>query len=364
MTGALGSVLPWLLWVLPGCGSTPDVRARSDAGPGVDAAAEPDADGADGAWPAGGITFEDDPTARWGCTDAASCVDDYLAFPERAAAWARPASAQEIEDQLLAIDAGEVPVRAEPMPEAELAAALLEGLGIGFLLDGLPARAVRVRVTARTETAEVDQLELLVDDPFVGRFPALLLEPHGPGPMPALVALHGHGDDDAVYRDDYHGGEWPARGYAILIPTLRAMNIDASEYDVTMRLLENGFDLIGLRVYEAVLCRAVLAARPEIDASRIGLIGHSGGSSTGNLVVRVAGGFRAFVSDNTVDFFRSGFELPHCETAPDIYPLHGLVNDFATAPCPVLAVPYGYPDGMDAIFRFMDEHVAGAPSGQ
>ena len=91
---------------------------------------------------------------------------------------------------------------------------------------------------------------------------------------------------------------------------------------------------------------------------KIGLIGHSGGSSTGNLTVRIEPKFKAFVSDNQVDWYKSSDTEPyHCETAPALYPYHDLINDFTTSVTPVLQVPYGYVTGMQPIWQFFREHV-------
>jgi len=88
---------------------------------------------------------------------------------------------------------------------------------------------------------------------------------------------------------------------------------------------------------------AYLRALPGIDAQRIGLIGHSGGSSLGNLVVRLEPHFAAYVSDHEVDFrTKDFFELNHCEIVPGLFPLHRLINDLSTAQPPVLRVRYSY----------------------
>jgi dipeptidyl aminopeptidase/acylaminoacyl peptidase len=122
--------------------------------------------------------------------------------------------------------------------------------------------------------------------------------------------------------------------------------------------LLRGFNLVGLRVYETLLGLKYLRSRPEVDPDRVGLIGHSGGSSASNLTVRLESAVRAYVSDCAVDWFKSSdFELYHCETAPALFPYHEVINDFATAPVPVKAVPYGYPNGMAEIFDFFDQHL-------
>jgi len=180
-------------------------------------------------------------------------------------------------------------------------------------------------------------------DPYVGAFEGILLLPEGPGPFPAVLALHGHGDRAEVYRDLHHGRDYPAHGIALLMLTLRGMNLDAHEYRAWHALLSRGLHLMGVRVYEAERALAYLRARPEIDAHRVGLIGHSGGSSVGNLLVRLEPGLTAYVSDHYVDFrSKHVWEPDHCESVPGLVPLSALINDLSTARVPVLRVPYGY----------------------
>ena len=102
-----------------------------------------------------------------------------------------------------------------------------------------------------------------------------------------------------------------------------------------------------------------------MDPARIGLIGHSGGSSTGNLTVRLGAGFAAYVSDYHVEYAEwvADFEVIHCETVPALYPYAALINDFATSATPVLTVPYGYTDGVEPIFGFFDQHLAAPTLG-
>ena len=253
---------------------------------------------------------------------------------------------------------GNVTVLTTPLPPDELRAKILDGANVRFLYEGLIARPLRVTTIGKDDSNPgYDQRELLFEDPLVGTFYALLLTPKGPGPFPGIVAIHGHGDSAQIYRDSYHGNEWPSHGYAIVIPTMRVMNIDTDEHNVSHDLLREGFTLIGLRLYESLLALKYLRSRPAVDPWRVGLIGHSGGSSTSNLTVRVEPAVKAYVSDWTVDWYSSGLELYHCETAPGLYPYNKLINDFTTSLTPVKAVPYGYTNGMAEIFDFFDKNL-------
>lgn len=298
-----------------------------------------------------------------GCPDNEGCAADYERFIERAREQRSPVSQEELDRSLLAIARGEVGLVEGPISRRELRDAVLDGLNIRFLVEGLDERPLEAVIVREAEVSSHLETELLFIDPYVGELQGLFLRPRGEGPFPAVVAIHGHGDDAFVYRDRYHGGEYPGRGYAILILTMRAMGIDETEHEISRSLLLEGFTLIGLRTYESLLGSKYLRHRGDILHERIGLIGHSGGSSTGNLTVHATGpdpgrGFRAYVSDHEVTFFLSSpFEPYHCETVPALYPYHRLINDFSGSPIPVLRVPYGYPFGMDGIFRFFGEEL-------
>ncbi len=78
-----------------------------------------------------------------------------------------------------------------------------------------------------------------------------------------------------------------------------------------------------------------------------------------NLLVRLEPAFRAVVSDHQVDLHVSGAGEPwHCETLPALYPLNYLINDFTTAPRPVWQTGYGYPEGLDPLYRFFSRRLA------
>ncbi len=297
------------------------------------------------------------------CADNEPCIDEYQRFVELAAPHARPIDQATLDGSLLAIARGEVPVLESTLPPSDVRAAVIDGLGIAFLLDDLATSALDVIVTAEHASEYYRETDLVLVDPWVGEVPAILLRPLGPGPYPAVVAVHGHGDDAAIYRDSYHGSEYPGHGYAILMLTMRAMGIDADEHAISRELLREGFSLIGLRVYESLLGLEYLRSRDDVRADRVGLIGHSGGSSTGNLTVRVMPanadeGFQAYVSDHHVSYFSSSPVEPyHCETVPALYPYHPAIDDLARAPVPALTVPYAYPFGVAGIFRFFDEQL-------
>jgi hypothetical protein len=337
-------------------GSTAAVDDDHDAG--ADDDDNDDNAGADGVGPLSINVIEtEDLGAEWDCRHAISCIWDYEKFIDKAADFARPITPEELTQSIADVENGLVGPATDPLPADELRAAIGRALGIDFLLPGVDQRPLAVTRIANFDEADYHEEDLLFTDPYVGQFFGIMLTPHGEGPFPTVLAVHGHRDSAQRYRDLFHGSEYPGRGLAILMLTMRAMFIDGFEHHISRDLLLNGFALIGMRTYESQLGFKYLRWRDDVVHDRIGLIGHSGGSSTSNLTVRLDPRFAAYVSDLQIDYCEWGtlWEPWHCETVPALYPYHLLINDFSTAAVPVKTVPYGYTNGMEEIFDFFDE---------
>ncbi|MHA1569655.1 MAG: alpha/beta hydrolase family protein [Alphaproteobacteria bacterium] len=303
------------------------------------------------------VIEQENPGADWDCESSVSCTDDYLTFVDLAADYAAPITEAELDQQMADIENELTDVHEESLPASALAETLVDILNVDFLRDGLDQRWLRVTVTDDEDLATYRQKRLLLEDPYVGTFKALLLLPPGEGPFPAVIALHGHADSAVVYRDDYHGDEYPARGFAILMITSRAMGADYYEDLVTRHLLLAGFTFMGLRHYETILLLKYLQYLPEVDNDRVGLIGHSGGSVAGNLTAWIEDGFGALVTDEVSTYYSVHNGLLHDDNVPALYPYHPLVNDFENCPVPVRRVDYGYTGGMDEIFNFFNDNL-------
>ncbi|MCE9581430.1 MAG: hypothetical protein K8T20_02820 [Planctomycetes bacterium] len=316
------------------------------------------------------VVESSDAHAGEGWVDRATDTADYEALLEKAAAFGHPVTQEALDAQIKSLDDGDVPLETATLPEADLRRRIVEATNIGFLLDGLDARRLEVVTTSQNTANGTVERDLVFVDPYAGKFKGILLMPEGPGPFPAVVAIHGHPDDAETYRDSFHGKDFPAHGYAVLMLTMRAMAIDAAEHQVSVDLLRGGFTLVGMRVYETLLglkyLRFLAAKDSSIDAGRIGLIGHSGGSSASDLTVRLEPLFRAYVSDNSVDWHRSdstwekfiGKREPwHCETVPALFPINEQIRDFSTSATPIEKVAYGTAksqSGNDGIIEFFD----------
>ncbi|MFH1469229.1 MAG: hypothetical protein ABIO70_32875 [Pseudomonadota bacterium] len=341
-------VLPLLLMACQGPGSSWGSRGRRDTNDGY---LPPPIAGEDVA-----VTLVEDPEAAWACADAATaCSADYLAFPGLAAAYAHPISAATLAAELGAIEEGEVEVQSpEEVSDSTLASTLASALNMDFLLEGLDERALTITV------AEDDGSEqrLLFTDPWVGTFQARLLLPEGgPQPWPGVLSLHGHGGSAEGVLDELFGREYPAHGYALATLDFRVMGADPDEDEVVRALLRHGFTLEALRIYESLLVLKYLRWLPEVDAERLAVVGHSGGSVAWNLAIRGSPPIVAYVSDLTSSYYDpwKGWLLD--DTIPALYPVHPALNELEGAGPPVLRVDYGYQHEFDEILTFLQDHL-------
>ncbi len=283
-------------------------------------------------------------------------VQAYLDLPGRFPEFTDVLTEQELEDLLRAVETGGVPdIEAGDGPD-EMRDLVLKALGTPFLFEGIEQRPMSYAILDEQSVDGGRQQLLVLMDPLLGCFPALLIVPPGPGPHPAVQALHGHSDTPDSWARDYFGERYTDEGYALMIAGTRAFEADQFEDLATRTMLLNGFTMMGVRVAEHLLALKYLRSRPDIDATRIGLIGHSGGSLAGNLTIRVEQSYRGYVSDLRGSYHNIGGEgFLVDETAPSVFSLRYPVNDFSTSRVPVLSVPYQYENGPDEIFDFFDQ---------
>lgn len=143
--------------------------------------------------------------------------------------------------------------------------------------------------------------------------PAALFRPSGPGPFPALVALHGCGGlrlrSGAL---DPRFADWGARlaslGYVVVFP-------DSLAPRGLREICTRGERAIGPtrgRPEDAFAARAWLASQPYVEAGRIGIIGWSNGAST---VLSVIDASRPPPPDAGGTFQAAVAFYPGCRTA-------------------------------------------------
>lgn len=193
------------------------------------------------------------------------------------------------------------------------------------------------------------------------------LEPLEGRRLPAIIGLHGHLDTPAIFAAEFLGTELAADGYLVLMPRFRAMECFTVEAQISRTLISGGFHPMALRVYEALLMEKYLRSLDRVDARHIGILSHSGGSSTANLVVHLTGGIAAQVTDYYVDWRDRCIPPPadfpvHCETVPGLFPLSTTFADERSAPIPRLSLPYAensFASDAEAIRNFFATHLRG-----
>ncbi len=295
------------------------------------------------------------------CPDQLECVAPYerfAALPEVQAA-ARPYDDCEAElDGWYDDRAAGEPIRWSPLPPDPghaLGEQILGRSNLAFLFDdeGFWARPMDVVIgqeTIRTSGtgASYRQREVWFTDPLVGDVRALHLLPmDGDASVPTVIVLPGHAEGPEQHRDRRFAQYLPENGLAALIINFRAWYMPY-DHEATVQLVCQRQSMMMVRGYEAMLGFKYLEAVEEGCGARVGMLGHSGGSLTANLLAWLdVNPTDALVSDLTsgymgVDEFQGGFSID-CETHEQLAGLAEEINDLDAAPRPVQQVPYGYP---------------------
>lgn len=171
--------------------------------------------------------------------------------------------------------------------------------------------------------------------------PAWLLVPAGlTCPVPAVIAVHGHGYgmDDAVginpdgseraEPQGYHQDFAIAlchRGMVVLVPELQAFGRrrepkDRADSPTSSSCREAawwgmmlGKPLLGRRIWDVLRSIGVLQSLPEVDPQRIGIMGGSGGGAVALFAAALEPRLRAVVISNYFCTFRDSIlAIEHC----------------------------------------------------
>jgi hypothetical protein len=289
----------------------------------------------------------------------AGCVEALYALPGKVGSELAPQSPEDVDAALAALPGAPSPT-ALGLDADALREAVTDGLGIRFLTEPKVVPEVVVRTTGVASREGYVERTLQFEHPLIGTVHALLLIPEDwVEPVAGIVGLHGHRDTKELFVTRYLGGDLARAGFAVLLPDLRVHDCSIDENELSRFLLESGLCLMGVRVYEALLLGYYLANHPLVEGENVGFIGHSGGSSTGNLVARLTHPYAARVIDYGVQYRNfCGPEGVHCETIPAIFPLSADINDFETLDAPTLKVGYGFGEKqLPEILEFFDEHL-------
>jgi hypothetical protein len=294
------------------------------------------------------------------------CNKDYLAFAEREQDHARPVEdCQTLYAELLSLWKGGLDLLPVPEPNNESALALrgelLDALNIGFLLQkdssGFRAPPPQALILKEQDMGSYRRIDGVLHDKAVGDIPILMALPKGKGPFPVVLALPGHGEVPAAVLNSLPPDLVTGQGMALLAIGMRAYDSQSAEHSATMALLCRGFSLMGLRVYEALVALEFITEHPNLANHAIGLVGHSGGSATLNLMVWLTERPRALITDLRADYFNfQEFRDRHYvldETHPKLRELAPRINNLSALRLGVLEVPYGAPDGPEPLLDFL-----------
>jgi dienelactone hydrolase len=152
----------------------------------------------------------------------------------------------------------------------------------------LLAAVAAITVLQAWPTRAWEAEEVTISSPLAskGPFTAQLLRPQGPGPFPAVVALHGCGgllnkEDDLAKRETDWADRLVGAGYAVLFPdsfTARGMRQICTVHDRTIFPKDRADDVAAAVEW--------LSKRPYIDTQRLALMGWSHGAMTTLWAVR------------------------------------------------------------------------------
>jgi dienelactone hydrolase len=128
--------------------------------------------------------------------------------------------------------------------------------------------------------------------PRGGRVTAYLVVPPGKGPFPAVLYLHGSGEDRT--RLVVPAAWLAARGAVGLAIDDAFVRATGPEPTDPVKRLERERDLTAQTVVDLRRGIDVLASLPQVDGKRIGFVGYSGGAKIGAILAGVEPRIRAF----------------------------------------------------------------------
>ena len=128
--------------------------------------------------------------------------------------------------------------------------------------------------------------------PRGGRVSAFLVVPPGKGPFPAVLYLHGSGEDRT--RLVVPAAWLAARGAVGLAIDSAFVKASGPAPADPVKRLERERDLTAQTVVDLRRGVDLLASLPQVDATRIGFVGYSGGAKLGAILAGVEPRIRAF----------------------------------------------------------------------
>ncbi|MCZ7584407.1 MAG: hypothetical protein M5R36_14285 [Deltaproteobacteria bacterium] len=156
------------------------------------------------------------------CENHCSCTEGYLGFLNLTKKFSVPRNNQEVwewlQDMIQRTDFN------DPFSRKDLRERMLSALNNKFLYEGMNERVLRVTTIGLSEGEGYERRDLLFEDPYVGEFSAVMLLPKEKSPpYTGIAVFHGHTESPDQWIQQFQGEEYPRRGYALLIPSIRVL---------------------------------------------------------------------------------------------------------------------------------------------
>lgn len=214
------------------------------------------------------------------------------------------------------------------LPDAALRERLLAALGLTKLLAGFASRPLAVVRHAMSVYDGWREELVWVEDRIgeistVGTLEVRLFLPPAsmPGPYPAVLALHGHGENPGDAARELFAVELAKKGIAVALPHQRTLAETGLDTYLAGPLLRSGFTLKGLQVFEAAMAEKLLRGLPEVDRGHLGALCHSGGCSVLNPWLRLSDAYAIAETDMLSTYRSPEGGRVHCDDVPALVPL-------------------------------------------
>lgn len=252
--------------------------------------------------------------------------------------------------------------------QAQTRQALFDSIGI---LD-MPAAPLESKIIEDVDKGDYNRVKILLQTSAFTAMPVYILKPkHVNGPLPVVIAFHGHGygvkdivglwedGEERDVPDGYHkdfGVALCRRGFLVAAPEISCFGERTNNYDHLNKVMGQpvpytchhtanlafhlGGSVVGLRIYDAFKLVDYLGTRPDTDINRLGAMGISGGGMHTFFSTCLDERIKACVVSGYFCTFRESiFAMDHCtcnfvpglHRFGEIYDLAGLI-----APRPML----------------------------
>jgi len=223
------------------------------------------------------------------------------------------------------------------------------------LLGELPDRERPIEVTTvGVEERDKYILErLLLDLNGMELVPAYFVRPHGePAPRPTILYNHAHGGDYVLGKDELLKGRSALQSppYAEVLTAMgyNALCIDhwgfgerrgRTESEIFKEMLWQGQVMWGMMVFDSLRALDYLVTRPDVDASRLGTLGISMGSTMAWWVAALDTRIKVCIDICCLTDFQTLIESRGLNGHGIYYYVPGLLKHFTTAQINELIAP-------------------------